>query len=49
MSSVSTLDTPPKYGPPPGYSAEKWRGMNRAERRAALKSLVSATNRVARQ
>lgn len=39
--------TPPKYGPPPGYPMEKWRTMNRKQRRAILKSLTSAVNQAA--
>jgi hypothetical protein len=47
IQSVPTLVTPPKYGPPPGFSAEKWRGMNRAERREQLKAVAHTINRVA--
>lgn len=39
--------TPPKYGPPPGFPAAKWRTMNRAERREQLKSVARTVNRVA--
>jgi hypothetical protein len=38
--------TPPKYGPPPGFPAEKWRTMNRAQRREQLKSVARAVNQV---
>ena len=41
--------TPPKYGPPPGVSAEKWRTMNRAQRRDQLKAIAKSVNAVARQ
>lgn len=46
--AVPTLVSPPKYGPPPGFSAEKWRGMNRAERRAQLKAVAHTINKVAK-
>lgn len=41
--------TPPKYGPPPGVSAEKWRTMNRAQRRDQLKAIAKSINAVAHQ
>lgn len=44
--AVPTLVTPPKYGPPPGFPAEKWRTMNRAQRREQLKSVARAVNQV---
>lgn len=44
-----TLGTPPKYGPPPGFSPEKWRGMSRADRRVALRTIARAVNQVAKQ
>lgn len=46
IQSVPTLVTPPKYGPPSGFSAEKWRGMNRAQRREQLKAVAHAVNQV---
>jgi hypothetical protein len=39
--------TPPKYGPPPGFPAAKWRTMNRAQRRKQLKAVAHTVNRVA--
>lgn len=40
--------TPPKYGPPPGYPAEKWRGLSRAARRAILRDAARQINRAVR-
>lgn len=37
--------TPPKYGPPPGFSAEKWRSMSRKARRDTLKAMTRAINK----
>lgn len=41
--------TPPKYGPPPGMNPEKWRTMNRKQRRDRLKAIAKSINTVARQ
>jgi len=49
VQAVPVAYMPPKYGPPPGVSAEKWRTMNRAQRRDQLKAIAKSINAVARQ
>ena len=46
IQAVPTLVTPPKYGPPPGFSPEKWRTMSRANRRAELRNMARTINKV---
>jgi hypothetical protein len=49
VQSEPVAYTPPKYGPPPGVAAEKWRGMSRADRRAHLRAMARTINAVAHQ
>lgn len=48
IQAAPVLYTPPKYGPPPGYPAEKWRNLSRSARRAALRETARQINRAVR-
>lgn len=46
--SVPVAYMPPKYGPPPGYPAEKWRSLSRSARRAILRNAARQINGMVR-